>query len=358
MMMNIKAAGLLAATMIFALFLGGCSNKVLDYRNATIENGKIFSGDNNEPFSGRLTNLPELDLLQSQEGFKQFLRPVVRSNATLNHYGDYPGATAMLALSQGFCDVQVADGYLEGSASCAGPGDQGKGSEMEFEGGALTGKFKYYNPAYSKALISEATFEDGVPVGEQKVYGLDTGKLLMTVVWNSGGLNGQVEKFDAETGRRVFMANYVDGKLDGPAKKLSPSSGNVVDTMTYKAGRLDGPEDQYDDSGAHLVHETWVDGYRHGRVTKWDQSGTLVSEVMYQYGQKVDLPPAPGDAASSGGEASESATSRAGVDADKCQNDWVSAYRSQAGSDAPVTADQLSEWNAWCSEGKVPPALQ
>jgi antitoxin component YwqK of YwqJK toxin-antitoxin module len=353
-MKKMKAAGLPAAAVILALCLGGCSSEVLDYRNATIENGKVFAGDENEPFSGRLTNLPELELLRSQDGFKQFLRPVVRSNATLNHYGEHPGVVAMLALSQGSCDVQVADGYLEGSASCTGPGGQGKGSEMEFKGGALTGEFKYYNPAYSKALISEGTFTDGAPTGQQKVYGLETGNLLMTVVWNNGGLNGQVEKFNEQTGNRVYQSNYVDGVLNGGLKEFAPDGKRLTHVATYKEGKLQGFEDRYDPStGEHVAHLTWVDGYLHGRVQKWDATGRTIVDTEYRYGHPAswDEPSTGSDSAHESADPNRPAST---TDASTCAERWLSAYRTEAGADAPASVDQLNEWEQRCAEGKLP----
>lgn len=40
--------------------------------------------------------------------------------------------------------------------------------------------------------------------------------------------------------------------------------------------------------------------------------------------------------------------------ADQCLDAWVNAYRKEQGEDATVTHDQSTEWESWCSEGKLP----
>jgi uncharacterized protein YecT (DUF1311 family) len=42
------------------------------------------------------------------------------------------------------------------------------------------------------------------------------------------------------------------------------------------------------------------------------------------------------------------------VKADQCLDAWVQAYRQEEGEDAMVTADQSSEWEDWCRQGKRP----
>jgi hypothetical protein len=225
---------------------------------------------------------------------------------------------------------------------------------MEFKGGALTGEFKYYNPAYSKALISEGTFTDGAPTGQQKVYGLETGNLLMTVVWNNGGLNGQVEKFNEQTGNRVYQSNYVDGVLNGGLKEFAPDGKRLTHVATYKEGKLQGFEDRYDPStGEHVAHLTWVDGYLHGRVQKWDATGRTIVDTEYRYGHPAswDEPSTGSDSAHESADPNRPAST---TDASTCAERWLSAYRTEAGADAPASVDQLNEWEQRCAEGKLP----
>lgn len=40
---------------------------------------------------------------------------------------------------------------------------------------------------------------------------------------------------------------------------------------------------------------------------------------------------------------------------DSCANRWMVAYRKEQGQDALVSADQLDEWQQWCTQGKQAP---
>lgn len=37
-----------------------------------------------------------------------------------------------------------------------------------------------------------------------------------------------------------------------------------------------------------------------------------------------------------------------------CLDDWIAAFRKEAGEDAMIGSEQLDEWKDWCSEGKRP----
>lgn len=42
------------------------------------------------------------------------------------------------------------------------------------------------------------------------------------------------------------------------------------------------------------------------------------------------------------------------MDPDTCLDTWVAAYRREQGEEVTVTHDQITEWQGWCSEGKLP----
>lgn len=42
------------------------------------------------------------------------------------------------------------------------------------------------------------------------------------------------------------------------------------------------------------------------------------------------------------------------VDPEQCLNAWIEAFRKDLGEDAMIVGEQLSEWEGWCSEGKLP----
>lgn len=39
---------------------------------------------------------------------------------------------------------------------------------------------------------------------------------------------------------------------------------------------------------------------------------------------------------------------------ENCLDAWITAFRKEAGAEAPVVSEQLDEWSDWCASGKYP----
>ena len=42
------------------------------------------------------------------------------------------------------------------------------------------------------------------------------------------------------------------------------------------------------------------------------------------------------------------------LDADECLDAWIAAYRQEEGDEVAIIHDQITEWQQWCSEGRLP----
>ncbi|QEY63790.1 hypothetical protein FXN65_17675 [Metapseudomonas lalkuanensis] len=42
------------------------------------------------------------------------------------------------------------------------------------------------------------------------------------------------------------------------------------------------------------------------------------------------------------------------VDAEACLDAWIDAYRQEEGDEVAIIHDQITEWQQWCSEGRLP----
>lgn len=42
------------------------------------------------------------------------------------------------------------------------------------------------------------------------------------------------------------------------------------------------------------------------------------------------------------------------MDAEACLDDWIAAYRREEGDEVAIIHDQITEWQQWCSEGRLP----
>lgn len=305
---------LLSLVAVLPLSLFGCSNQILDYRNAQVVNGKIYASDANKPFTGTVTNFPDNEILQGQEGFSPFAK-IVAVGAFPDDGRHYDLAWRLLnasgafnARTSSYCDVSVVDGYLDGKTVCKAPRTNTVGTEMSFKGGSLNGDLKYYNFNFTTNLLAEGSFKDGLPVGTQTVYGTKTSTKTVIVNWSEGVLNGVEEIYNEANGKLTGQYRFKDGKLEGPARRWD-ENGTLSEDLTFR----DGVQVQTD-------------------IDKFKQA----------LSEPVAVP-----------AVSETAPA---ANLDDCVSAWTTAYRKERGDDIVVNIDQLDEWKQWCQQGKQAPA--
>ncbi|CAE6712170.1 hypothetical protein R69619_01147 [Paraburkholderia nemoris] len=313
--------------------LAACGSNTLDYRNAQISNGKIFAGDDNRPFSGHLTSLPDQQLRNSQSGLTQIMQFVGLGNQ------NFHGSTATV-----FCDVDVKECYLDGKAICRELDSGAVRYEMSFRDGALDGDFKVYAPTGDDNVISEVSFDAGRANGEQKVYNIVTKKLVYDLHWERGKSVGAQTRFDAETGKQTFQSHFDDnGKLDGDYIESAPN-GTIFHKVQYAHGQKDGAEDTFDNAtGKPTSHIEWQNDRMNGAYRKWDAGGNLVTDDTYQDGTLVPT-------AAEQQAASDAAAGMAYAD---CMKKWQRAGMAlQAHTASPD--DEVRQWQTSCQQGILP----
>lgn len=355
---RVPLAALIATTL---LVLSGCSKPVLDYRNAEVVNGKIYSSAANKPFTGTVTNFPDNEILKYQDGFAGFANILAQSAFPDDMRGARNlGITAqgmLTATTTAYCDVSVRNGLLDGKTICKAPHTDTTGTEMSFEGGSLSGEMTYYDFSLSPNRLSKGSFKDGTPDGTQTIYSVKTGNKIGVANWSDGALDGRVERYNATNGALIRRGRLKDGKLDGEVVEYSDDGKAKLRTAEYTSGFQSGDEELYYLDGKHKEHSQWVDGKLNGTVRRWDENGNLIQELTYKNGVQVQsdadklrhalTDPVPA-------AANTAATPAANMDA--CVRAWTVAFRKERGEDAMVVADQLEEWKAWCKQGKEAPA--
>ena len=205
-----KSSLLLPLVAVLSLSLFGCSNQVLDHRNAEFNNGVIYAGNANEPFTGTVTNVPDIELLQNQNGFTAFGNVLVR----IAFPGSNWSARALTTVSiTGYCEVSVRKGILDGKTVCKAPGTDNDGTVMHFKGGLLDGTMKYYNSTLARGEMAEATFENGVLTGKETIYNPRTRDhdKIAVLHWANGALEGEFQYWDLK-GNLTDEGSYMDGK--------------------------------------------------------------------------------------------------------------------------------------------------
>lgn len=313
-----------------SLLMTGCGDKMLDYRNAQINNGKVYAGDSNTPFSGTLTNVSAGQVLAAQNGFAKLMNVV--------NY-DLPSTTVgMMGLSS-ICDVHVKDGKLDGKATCKTPQSDAVRLQMVFKAAALDGDFVVFDATGQEPFVT-VTFRSGLPEGEQKVYSLKTHKLLYRNNWENGVATGEEEGYYEDTGNRYVHATRVNGLYDGELLVYAPDGKQIIHRVTYVAGKKQGPDDQYDaGTGKQVGHADWENNQMNGVVKTWDTNGKLLKEVTYD--RSTRLATADEIAAQAAADAEAKATLQANADKQSqaqavtaCFSQSINAYDAQHGGSA------------------------
>jgi hypothetical protein len=335
-----RTAGLLAVAS--ALSLAACAEKILDFRNAEVSSGKIFSKGENTPFTGKLTNIP-FTKIQSA-GLAPFL-PLIATVTGNKGFAELFMVNAIAALmgnSNGglLCNTTIKAGYLNGATEC---GLEGKTVlNLSYKDGSLDGKVQFIDPSISKE-VAQGQLANGKLEGESKIFDARSGQLLHTVNWKQGVTNGAEESRNKD-GKTVFKATIVDGKYDGEAKRFD-EKGELVITSYFKAGVAERDVRPGLSDEANCV-EDWVASRASKNLPKGDEALYTAWRQACKQGTRWNSPgaelvkaaPSPASAASTG----------------QCVDQWTAAHRKEVGSDAMISGQQLDEWEQWCVEGKKP----
>ncbi|AAQ58887.1 toxin-antitoxin system YwqK family antitoxin [Chromobacterium violaceum] len=327
---------ILLLSCAMAVALAGCSGHVLEFRNAEVVNGKIYKSGANEPFSGKVSNVPAAQIFRGLDGISAFL------STTKNVLGSPLDVSSL-------CTVEIQDGMLDGKADCQPPNSSHLVMQLNFSQGLLDGNFKTFTPADSDQPVISATFSKGRANGKLEIFSPQTHKLIYHVNWENGSLVGTEEGFDANTGNLTARAQIANGKLQGEQIRYAPDGKRVIYRVKYVNGLKEGIEEAYDpDSGKPTLRAEWANGALNGTYQTW-KDGVLDQDGKYEHGTEIQL-----SSAYDRERAQETSQSPDALSA--CQEAWVAAFRkaSPNGDFALIRQDQLAEWEQQCKQGKSP----
>lgn len=364
-----RALLLLGAAGTLAFGLAACGNKVLDYRNMVISGGKIYAGDSDSPFSGKVTNVPAEVALHDAEALGFILRQIAKRGVSVFDY------------RSNVCDVTIRGGYRDGPVTCHNPDTGTKYYDLAFAGGELDGDLTIYSNTGSDKPVATATIAKGKFDGTLKVFGAENGTLLSEMDFKNGN-NLSAEDFDAETGKtiRTYREDGF-GQLAGKVLTYSPG-GKLTGYATYTGGRTVGDVYEfYPDTGKI---KKCFDTQAYASVI-WDESGKIVGGKGpdEKFNPQINafeypIPQAAIDACldhvptgtpdidslqkvvageSQSGDGGTDEPNKPTAAVNECVNDWSTAYqkeRQAQGLEPMVSSDQIGEWQQWCAQGKKP----
>lgn len=338
-----RMTGILLWTALVSL--SGCKSNVLDYRNAEINNGKVYASGANEPFTGKVTNFPAKGFLTSQDGRSLVMRTL---SAALPKNKGYLGA---LYSWDNSCDVHVQDGVQDGEAICKPPQSDVPLYQVSFNKGAVD-SLQFFDGTPDKNNVTTIGFKNGLPDGKQEVYSPKTHKLVYRTTWANGVLDGDEAGFDEDTGNQTLVARLDHGKYDGDFIQYGPDGKQLLYKVTFIQGAKNGIEQQfYPDTGKPLLYVEWSSGQKNGVSKVWKTNGELDTEEEFRNGLSVRF-----TSAYDRQQASKNVAAGSNSTTDQCVDSWQAAFRKEkgGGDDVIVTSDQINEWADWCKAGKRP----
>jgi antitoxin component YwqK of YwqJK toxin-antitoxin module len=209
--------------------MAGCSHQQLDWRNAAVNGGKIYKGDENTPFTGNVTNIPDTLIYERAKMITQ-----------LDANGRNEGVQwRNNTHTSGGCDVYVKDGYLNGEVKCT---DNGVVYLIaHFNNGQLYGEFKSGKDGNQPAshFFLEGSLDDhGAANGTQTWYYPNDAKQLV-LHYNGVHRDGDELKYAEDGTPTMHMRFDADGKEDG-IQEVWASTGQLIQHNVSKHGVLDG----------------------------------------------------------------------------------------------------------------------
>ncbi|MCK4118448.1 hypothetical protein ACI2UK_13460 [Ralstonia nicotianae] len=332
--MNLHVRPLLVAAAI-APILPACNDHALDFRNARSIDGRIYAAETDEPYSGKLVNVPSGLLLKPLVGFNKVmtnleiaLRPLPPS---LMHATGFRGFLASADIQAAIlCDARVSNGYVDGNATCTTRGTNDVRLEMTFKNGRLNGKLIAYAPETEKHTLAQVAFRDGEPDGKENIYSPATHRLVHVFNWTKGALNGAEDRFEEKTGKRTLHAMFVNGRLDGEVVKYTPDGKRLIATSEAVQACIVSQLVSREKAASELSRGTLP-------MNEWD---TACAEAPHA------APAAGSQTAPAGPPSSAQVTA--------CSHEPTSAYRRDQRANTDVSVGQLHEWNLRCEADKQP----
>lgn len=336
----------IAVVLALSLLTQACSPKI-DYRQKQSSSGLIYKLNDNEPFSGTVTN--------------------------------EPWGISVPEPTHGSCNVEYKKGLKDGKMVCVALNGT-KMLESEWEGGQKNGlekvwEFttgKLYSETHYKAnrrhgleevrnpyldvLIKRATWENDEAT-EIKQWDVTGKTLLVDLTWRDGKKSGFEKRGSSEN-------NYKDGQFDGYQRTYSIPTDTPV-TKTIFAGmkmveKLQAGAYEWSTlPGVTIIGERL---YKDGKFVVKPELQQCVNqkiEKRHQFGGSYD----DGMIASWSGECEKekslSATDapntqvapRLSKKAQECVDTKIATFHKQEGETALINNDVLQEWETECSSG-------
>lgn len=330
---SITPRKLTIAVTFASLWVAGCSASQLDYRNAQINNGLIYSGSDNQPFSGRVTNVPE-----------SFIRPSSGYNTLVSNMNE------MLKIAKAdknafwgrtfSCDVEFDAGYISGDVSCHLPNTRALRYTAQYDAGKMDGDMQIFSLDGSKT-IAKASFKGDLLDGSATIFSPNSGQPLQLKNYKNGKPDGKQENYDETTGNVVYRQQSKDGLTVGKVETFN-AQGSMTRQIPYDEGVPHGIAYEWDANNSRMIGLTTFDhGVKTGESKTWSPDGSLIADYVYKRNAIIEDKLHPTQANSNA-----------------CLASLIDNFHKANGNGATINSDKIEKWELSCDENKNAPWIE
>ncbi|MGF6313945.1 toxin-antitoxin system YwqK family antitoxin [Pseudomonas frederiksbergensis] len=321
------------ASVFASLWVAGCSASQLDYRNAQINNGLIYSGSNNQPFSGRVTNVPE-SFIRPNSGYNTFI-------SNMNEMLKTAKADKNAFWGRTFsCDVEVDDGYISGDVSCHQPNTRALRYTAQYDAGKMDGDMQVF-ALDGRKTIAKASFKGDLLDGSATILSPNSAKSLQLRNYKNGKPDGKQENYDETTGNVVYRQQSKDGLTVGKVETFN-AQGSITRQIPYDDGVPHGIAYEWDANNNRMIGLTTFDhGAKTGESKTWSPDGVLTSDYVYARNAIVEDKLHPVQAT-----------------ANTCLTSLIDNFRKANGGNSSIDADQIEKWESSCGKNNDAPWIE
>lgn len=266
------------------LLLSGCNKEEISNRQLDSYNGLSYKYQENEPFTGVITDYP-----------MNFLGVMSVGSCRLEMEKGLPSGSFDCHNNAGkrIASGSTLAGKLDGVMKVWNSSNDQLISQSEFSNGRKNGEFTEYDPA-SGQLIKQTNYVNDQLAGNYKEW-LPNGDLLTDLVFENGHIQSGFQG-SYDYGVVHLMVNYQNGKRHG--EYINYNLQGEIETITnYAEGIKHGDVISYNHQGVPHVSERYVDGaktYEH--KIRYNSTGDISSQVTYilvgepaQYTYRTDM---------------------------------------------------------------------
>jgi hypothetical protein len=205
------------------LLLSGCGKDVLDWRNVEMSGGSVYEHGSNEPFTGKVTNIPGKVIFDSTKAPLQVERifRVVGAPAGLEN------GWAINGLSWK-CDADVVDGDLDGMISCTDMERPGVFYKFTVDSGEADGEVTANDGTYSL----KTHFTDGKLDQDFVVTGVADSLQYIYMPVRNNAVNGH-GRILSKNGMVYTEGEYLNNKPVGEWSQYYKNSEQVQAVFVY-----------------------------------------------------------------------------------------------------------------------------